>query len=95
MSVGSCHALAKNEMPIGRPKMCPAGTVMCGYPATAAGDVQSMSQLVASPLIKSMVHDGPPDGTTIASSLYFRMVASMPSLRVRRRFFASESRYFL
>jgi hypothetical protein len=27
-----------NEMPTGSPKICPAGTVMFGAPATAAGD---------------------------------------------------------
>ena len=35
ISRGSLHAPAKNEIPTGRPKQCPAGTVTCGYPATA------------------------------------------------------------
>jgi len=35
-SAGSLHARPKNEMPTGNPKTNPAGTVMLGYPATAA-----------------------------------------------------------
>jgi hypothetical protein len=35
-SVGSLHSSPKNEIPIGNPKTNPAGTVMLGYPATAA-----------------------------------------------------------
>ena len=31
----SLHAPAKNDRPTGSPNACPAGTVMCGYPATA------------------------------------------------------------
>src|SRR5574337_959742 len=91
ISLGSCHAPAKNEMPTGNPKTNPAGTVMCGYPATAAGAALSMSHVVASPLARSIIHAGPPEGTTIASSLCLRSAASMPSLRVRRRFLASAS----
>jgi hypothetical protein len=34
-SFPSLHAPAKNEMPTGSPRTKPAGTVMCGYPATA------------------------------------------------------------
>ena len=35
-SVGSLHARPKNDMPTGSPDTKPAGTVMLGYPATAA-----------------------------------------------------------
>ena len=35
ISVGSLHARPKNEIPTGSPNAKPAGTVMCGYPATA------------------------------------------------------------
>ena len=38
ISVSSLHAAPMNEMPTGKPKMVPAGTVMFGVPATAAGD---------------------------------------------------------
>jgi sporulation protein YlmC with PRC-barrel domain len=36
ISVGSLHARPKNEMPTGSPKTNPAGTLIFGYPATAA-----------------------------------------------------------
>ena len=36
MSVGSLHARPKNDSPTGNPCTSPAGTVMFGYPATAA-----------------------------------------------------------
>src|SRR6266498_2761193 len=94
-SVGSCHALAMKERPTGKPNMNPAGTVICGYPATAAGEVLSISQLMASPLTRSIIQDGPPEGTTIASSLYLRIVASSPLVRAYKWFFAKASRYFL
>jgi hypothetical protein len=35
-SAGSLHAAPKNDIPTGNPKTNPAGTVMLGYPATAA-----------------------------------------------------------
>src|SRR5688572_8827194 len=38
ISVGSLHGRPKNDSPTGRPKTYPAGTVMFGYPAIAAGD---------------------------------------------------------
>ena len=38
--IGSLKARPKNESPTGSPNTSPAGTVMCGYPATAAGVVQ-------------------------------------------------------
>src|SRR3990172_7096474 len=69
ISVGSCQALEKNEMPTGRPKIYPAGTVIWGYPATAGGKVLFMSQLVESPLSRSITQAGPPDGPIRASSL--------------------------
>ena len=45
-----------------------------------------MSQLLKSPLTRSIVHEGPPEGTTIASSLCLRTVASMPLLRAYSKF---------
>ena len=41
MSFPSVQAGPKKEIPTGRPKMYPAGTVMSGYPATAAGPEKS------------------------------------------------------
>ena len=37
ISVGSLQARPKNAIPTGKPATNPAGTVMLGYPATAAG----------------------------------------------------------
>src|ERR1700749_4250121 len=36
ISVGSLHAVPINDPPTGNPNSSPIGTVMCGYPATAA-----------------------------------------------------------
>ena len=36
ISAGSLHARPKNEIPTGNPKTSPAGTLILGYPATAA-----------------------------------------------------------
>jgi hypothetical protein len=38
ISVGSLQARPKKEIPIGSRETYPAGTVMLGYPATAAAD---------------------------------------------------------
>ena len=38
INVGSLHARPKNETPTGIPKTNPAGTLIFGYPATAASD---------------------------------------------------------
>ena len=38
----SSHAPPKNERPIGSPSTYPAGTVTCGYPATAGADEQPL-----------------------------------------------------
>src|SRR6266511_5350521 len=73
---GSCQAPAMKEMPTGKPKIKPAGTVICGYPATAAGEVLSMSQLLESPSTRSISHAGLPEGTINASSLCFRIAES-------------------
>src|ERR1700682_673001 len=37
INTGSLHARPKNEIPTGKPNTNPAGTLMFGYPATAAG----------------------------------------------------------
>src|SRR5262249_7369728 len=78
-SVGSLQAVRKNEIPTGNPRTKPAGTVMCGYPATAAGVVHPGQ--AASPSTRSFRGAGPDVGATIASTLCFVITASMPSAR--------------
>ena len=41
MSFGSLYAAPKNDKPTGNPRNSPAGTVMCGYPAIAAGEAMA------------------------------------------------------
>src|SRR5271165_2068843 len=82
-SVGSLHGTPKNEMPAGRPCTNPAGTVMCGYPATAGGVEQPPFAL--SPLIQSVSQARHDVGATSASRRCLAKAASMPSVRVRRK----------
>src|SRR5690348_3864177 len=67
-NIGSLHADPKNEIPTGKPRTKPAGTVMCGYPATAAGVVHAGQ--FPSPSTKSFKGAGVIVGATIASTLY-------------------------
>src|SRR2546427_4691806 len=60
ISVGSLHARPKNEIPTGRPKAKPAGTLMFGYPATAAA--LELPPPKWSPSTRSVIHAGQPVG---------------------------------
>ena len=76
MSTGSLHGAPKNDKPIGRPSYNPAGTVMCGYPAIAAGEEQP--PVSKSPFTVSVSHAGPEVSVTIASKRWVPSTASMP-----------------
>ena len=80
------------ENPSGRGPSNPAGTVTCGYPATAGGDVVP-TELNVSPLPSSTFQAGPDVGHTSASSCCSRRTWSRPSAREKRRSVASASRY--
>src|SRR5262249_20703504 len=95
MSVASLQARPKNEIPTGNPRTYPAGTVMCGYPATAATvDGLDTSPPKLSPLTRSVSDAGPDVGATSASSVCCAITASMPCVRDSRRSLASAARYF-
>ena len=76
MSTGSLQARPKNEMPTGRPKTNPIGTVMWGYPAMAAG--VELPPTSWSPSTWSVRNAGPPVGATRASNLNCSITASIP-----------------
>src|SRR5579871_661039 len=65
ISVGSLQAGPKKEIAAGRPCTNPAGTVICGYPATA-GSVEQLP-VSWSPFTRSVSHARPPVGAMIAS----------------------------
>ena len=75
---GSLHAEPKKEIPTGSPATNPAGTVICGYPATAAG-CEHIPDAYESPLTGSLSHAGPVVGATIAFRSCAVMTASIPS----------------
>src|SRR6202050_4156564 len=91
ISVGSLHALPKNEIPTGKPATNPAGTVMWGYPAIAAG--LELDPRAGSPFTRSVTHAGPLVGATRASSSNLSITASIPSVRASRRLVVIASRY--
>jgi len=64
MSRPSLQARPKNERPTGNPKIIPAGSVIDGYPATAAMD--ELPPRPPSPANNSMAWAGPVVGATVA-----------------------------
>ena len=80
-----------NERLTGRPHAWPIGTLMLGYPATAAGVL--LPPVKWSPLTGSVGQAGLPVGATMASSLCLFMTASSPWRRARRPQVSSALRY--
>ena len=78
-SVGSLQAGPKNEIPIESPRTNPAGTVICGYPATAARVEQLPDS--GSPVTQSVNQAGPAVDATMASTRCSLITASIPSVR--------------
>ena len=91
MSVGSLYAVPMNVSPTGRPNASPAGTLINGYPAIAAGP--ELAPRKWSPLTRSVVQAGDPVGATIASRSCWASTASIPSRPPRLRWAASAARY--
>src|SRR5207253_3428695 len=81
-STGSLQARPKNESPAGKPKMNPAGTVISGYPATAAAF--ELPPPAWSPSTQSVIQARLPVGAMMASRWNLSINASIPSLRERR-----------
>src|ERR1700751_795907 len=73
-NLGSLQARPKNEIPTGNPEMEPAGPVMLGSPATAAGEVLPPSPW--SPVSQSVKCAGAEVGATMASRLSLTITAS-------------------
>src|SRR5438034_1292423 len=73
------------------PNTNPSGTLMLGYPATAAG--LELPPVSWSPSTRSISQAGPPVGATSASRCSLSMTASMPSALARRWFFSRASTY--
>src|SRR4029079_15067997 len=91
-SGGSLHPRPIKPTPTGSPKTNPAGTVMWGYPATAA--IVELPPVSWSPSTRSVRHAGAPVGQNSASSLKCVMTMSMPRVRELRRHDSRAFTYF-
>src|SRR4029079_13008382 len=91
-SFGSLHARPMKLTPTGNPKTNPAGTVMGGYPATAA--IVELPPVSWSPSTRSVSHAGAPVGQKSASSLKCVMTRWMPRVRELRRHDSRAFTYF-
>ena len=93
ISRASDQAGPMNDTPTGRPRTNPAGTVMCGYPATDVtvdGADEFAKEL--SPFTRSVSHAGPPLGASSASTFLLAKTRSSPSVRDSRAALAFAAR---